>query len=81
MSMPCTWLYHSVAFCSVLQQEFGVENNRAMPDWGKEIFSDHCIMMRPDSVEQLSNFIKYAVCLVRVHLRYAHACNAIEHNR
>ena len=58
-----------------------MENNRAMPDWGKEIFSDHCIMMRPDSVEQLSNFIKYAVCLVRVHLRYAHACKAIEHNR
>lgn len=48
-----------------------------MPDWGKSIFSEHCVMMRPNTDESLEAFMRYSVALVRLHLRYAHASDPV----
>lgn len=64
-----------------LQAELGVTTNRAMPDWGREIFSDHCIMMRPEAIEDLSRFLKYSIGLTRVHLRFAHQLQPVQQNK
>lgn len=48
-----------------------------MPDWGKSIFSEHCVMMRPTDAEALEGFMRYAVALFRLHLRFAHASEPV----
>jgi len=60
---------------------FEVQNNRAIPEWGKEIFSDRCVLMRPNTHQSLDVFYRYAVALVRVHLKYAQLCGPVQHNR
>ena len=54
-----------------------MSSNRAVPEWGKSIFSEHCVMMRPTSEEALDGFMRYAVALFRLHLRFAHAADPV----
>jgi hypothetical protein len=42
--------------------------SRAVPDWGRAIFSPLAVCMRPDSDQALAGFIKYCVALTRAHL-------------
>lgn len=42
--------------------------SRAVPEWGKAIFSPLAVCMRPSSEEGLAGFIKYCVALTRAHL-------------
>ena len=51
-----------------LQQQYGVENNRVMPEWGRAVLSDMCIMTRPGSEEELLAFFKYCVAVVHAYL-------------
>lgn len=64
--------------CSALQRRSEVGSNRAMPEWGKSIFSEYCIMMRPDTDEALEAFMRYSVALFRLHLRFAHASEPVQ---
>jgi phycocyanobilin:ferredoxin oxidoreductase len=45
---------------------------RSIPDWGKAIFSQLCVCIRPNTPEELAGFIKYAVALTRMHLQVTH---------
>ena len=67
--------------CSDLQSRFEVQNNRAVPEWGKEIFSDQCILVRPGSQDELDTFYRYAIALVRVHLKYTQISGPVMQNR
>lgn len=58
-----------------------MQTSRAMPDWGREIFSEQCIMIRPDSADELERFFKYAIALTRVHLRLARNAEPVQTNR
>lgn len=55
-----------------LQGECGVASNRAQPEWGREIFSDACILTRPAGDEELlKRFLRYALSLHAAHLTFA----------
>lgn len=62
--------YRDVVFA--LQKECGVASNRAQPEWGREIFSDACILTRPAGDEELlKRFLRYALSLHAAHLTFA----------
>ena len=67
--------------CRELQSRYDLENNRVIPDWGKEIFSEYCIIMRPTEPKQLSNFIKYTISLTHSHLQIAQQCSKLSANK
>jgi phycocyanobilin:ferredoxin oxidoreductase len=52
-----------------LQSQYGTQ--RAAPDWGREIFSDVCVLVRPTGPEDVAAFVTYAAALTRVHLEVA----------
>ena len=54
-----------------LQQKYGVQTNSNIPEWGKQIFSDFCIQMRPESPEDVGKFLKYTLAIVSFHLQFA----------
>ena len=54
-----------------LQQKYGVVTNSDIPEWGRNIFSDFCIQLRPESPEHVGRFLKYALALVHFHLQFA----------
>ena len=54
-----------------LQAQWGVENNRALPEWGRAVFSDLCIMMRPAGEAELTAFVKYCIALAHAYLEVA----------
>ena len=55
-----------------LQSECGVASNRAQPEWGREIFSDVCVLTRPAGDEELlKRFLRYALSLHAAHLAFA----------
>ena len=64
-STPVAWL------CRDLQEQFELTNNRNMPDWGREIFSDQCVLMMPKSGRDVEAFVTYVIGLVHQHLRLA----------
>jgi hypothetical protein len=35
--------------CRELQKQYGMTTNRATPEWGKAIFSDLCVILRPQA--------------------------------
>jgi phycocyanobilin:ferredoxin oxidoreductase len=45
-----------------------MESNRAIPDWGRAIFSDLCVIVRPESAEELERFLLYTIALNHVHI-------------
>lgn len=82
--MRTAYLYntcHVLAACSELQRQYKLENNRKMPDWGKEIFSDLCIITRPEKPEDLANFLKYTIALTQAHLQLAKQTTQMQQNR
>ncbi len=42
--------------------------SRAVPDWGKAIFSPLAVCMRPNTDAALAGFIQYCIALTRAHL-------------
>lgn len=52
----------------MLQEHYGLENNRTTPEWGQAIFSDMCVIMRPENPDELSRFLQYCITLHRTHL-------------
>ena len=57
---------------AALQSECGVASNRAQPEWGREIFSDACILTRPAGDEELlKRFLRYALSLHAAHLTFS----------
>ena len=51
-----------------LQEKYGLQNNRKIPEWGQDIFSDMCVIMRPQSHDELQRFMLYCNDLHRVYL-------------
>eukprot|EP00798_Chlamydomonas_sp_ICE-L_P016547 gene16547-22776_t len=47
------------------------DNQRAIPEWGQNIFSPLCVCMRPKDGEEFAGFMKYAVGLHRAHMMLA----------
>lgn len=64
-----------------LQERYGMATNRATPEWGKAIFSDLCVILRPQGPEDVSNFLKYAIALTRVHLQLSKLITPVTQNR
>ena len=58
-----------------------MENNRSTPEWGAAIFSELCIITRPVTPSDLSDFIKYAIALGRMHLQLARLATPVQHNK
>ena len=56
-------------------------NNRTKPDWGEAIFSEHCVIMRPQGEAALADFIKYAIAVTRMHLQLARLAMPVQSNR
>ena len=45
-----------------------MESNRSIPEWGKAIFSDLCVIVRPETAEDLERFLRYTIALHEVHI-------------
>ncbi|KAI8463970.1 MAG: ferredoxin-dependent bilin reductase-domain-containing protein [Monoraphidium minutum] len=71
---------HYMQTMAELQETFLPEPaaSRAVPDWGKAIFSPLAVCFRPQSAEGLAGFVKYCVALTRAHLMYASLLTPIE---
>lgn len=52
----------------MLQEKFGLQNNRTVPEWGQAIFSDMCVIVRPENPDELARFIQYCIALHQTHL-------------
>jgi hypothetical protein len=48
-----------------------VENNRVVPEWGRSVFSDLCVMMKPSGEAELASFVRYCHALVQAYLQIA----------
>lgn len=53
-----------------LQANRGVISNRAIPDWGTNIFSDMCVLCQPRNEREVDAFINYASSLALYHVAY-----------
>ena len=70
-----------VCACRELQEAYQLTNTRSIPDWGKDIFSDLCIIMRPSSLEDIASFVKYTIALVQAHLSITNGTGTVKKNR
>ena len=66
--------------CRELKDIYGVDSNRDIPEWGKNIFSSQCLIMRCHDEQDREDFIEYLVAMVRVHLRLAAATDPLDSN-
>ncbi|EIE26217.1 ferredoxin-dependent bilin reductase [Coccomyxa subellipsoidea C-169] len=57
-----------VQAAELLQEKYGLQNNRTVPEWGQAIFSDMCVIVRPENPDELSRFIQYCIALHQTHL-------------
>ena len=48
--------------CRELQKQYGMTTNRATPEWGKAIFSDLCVILRPQASK--TSMMKFELALV-----------------
>lgn len=48
-----------------------MENNRALPEWGRAVLSDLCIMMTPAGEAELTALVKYCIALAHAYLEVA----------
>ena len=55
--------------------------NRSTPEWGRAIFSDLCVILRPGGPDDVSSFLKYALGLTRAHLQLARLVQPVQSNR
>lgn len=69
-----------VTLMQKLQEEYGMATNRAIPEWGRSIFSDLCVILRPSNPEDVSNFLQYALAMTRVHLQMARLAKPVQSN-
>lgn len=60
--------YVCACWYRLLQEQFGLESNRGIPEWGRDIFSDMCVIVRPEDPDELSRFIQYCIALHQTHL-------------
>ncbi|MEW5300657.1 MAG: hypothetical protein WDW36_003571 [Sanguina aurantia] len=44
---------------------------RTIPQWGANIFSEHCVCLRPSGPAELTGFVKYALALHKAHMLLA----------
>ena len=58
-----------VVCCRELQARYQLESNRSIPEWGAAIFSPLCVIVRPDSSEEVGRFLKYALALTQLHVQ------------
>jgi len=66
-----------------LQRECGVSSTprSTAPEWGREIFSDACVLERPGTDEEaLKRFLRYALSLHRAHLKFSEALLLSSHS-
>ena len=42
-----------------------------MPEWGRSVFSDLCVMTKPSSEAELASFVLYCNALVQAYLQIA----------
>eukprot|EP00889_Picochlorum_renovo_P003251 jgi/Picre1/30281/NNA_005645.t1 len=61
-----------------LQDTYNVATNRGIPDWGRDIFSPLCILLRPTSPEDMGGFLKYTLALINFHLQFARLATPLE---
>ncbi|KAK3242759.1 hypothetical protein CYMTET_47565 [Cymbomonas tetramitiformis] len=55
-----------------LQRELLAEvPRRGTPDWGKAIFSEHCMLLSPSTSEHVANFIEYVRATLAMHLQHS----------
>ena len=54
--------------CRQLQEKYELQNNRKIPEWGQDIFSEMCVIMRPQSHDDLQRFMLYCNDLHRLYL-------------
>jgi phycocyanobilin:ferredoxin oxidoreductase len=52
-----------------LQIKYGLESNRTIPEWGSAIFSKLCVIVRPESPQEVAKFLKYAIALANFHVQ------------
>ncbi|KAK9796624.1 hypothetical protein WJX73_002588 [Symbiochloris irregularis] len=64
-----------------LQSQLGLSSNRQTPEWGKAIFSDLCLLMRPTSPQDLAGFLKYAIALHQAYLTSFANATPVVNNR
>ena len=63
-----------------LQERYSVKTNRAIPDWGKEIFSPLCVLMRPTNPEDVGKFMRYCLALADFHIQFAKLSTPVDKN-
>ncbi|EFN55495.1 hypothetical protein CHLNCDRAFT_23364, partial [Chlorella variabilis] len=56
-------------------------SNRSIPEWGAAIFSPLCVIVRPDSSEEVGRFLKYALALTQLHVQIAHPVSSSQRRR
>lgn len=61
-----------------LQKKYDISTNSSIPDWGKSIFSECCVQMRPESSEDTGKFIKYLLALCHFHVQYARLATPVD---
>jgi len=42
-----------------------------VPEWGRSVFSDLCVMMKPSGEAELASFVRYCHALVQAYLQIA----------
>lgn len=62
---------HFVNAIQQLQSKYKVATNRTVPEWGKAIFSEFCVCVRPNTPEELGSFLKYAIALCDFYVQMA----------
>ena len=67
--------------CRQLQAQLSLTSNRQAPDWGKAIFSDLCILMKPSGPQDLAKFLKYAIALHSAYLTSFAGAAPVQNNR
>jgi phycocyanobilin:ferredoxin oxidoreductase len=58
-----------VKSASELQIKYGLESNRTIPEWGSAIFSKMCVIVRPNTPQEVASFLKYAIALANFHVQ------------
>lgn len=61
-----------------LQKKYNVVTNSKVPEWGKSIFSECCVQVRPESSEDVGNFIKYLLALSHFHVQFARLATPVK---
>ena len=64
-----------------MQAKYSLESNRSVPEWGAAIFSEYCIIVRPQSPTEIAAFLKYAIALVNFHMQIGRLARPVQVGR